>query len=123
MRIADLIPLAIVLGLLVLVLIPGLWYVKKTTGRTVRDMLALLGGAITFLLLMAPPLMFFRNQIDSPDRSTRKLTQFILFAVYMPVAVVVTWAFNRLVKRRSNRDKQEHENRHQIGKVNSPDSR
>ena len=53
----------------------------------------------------------------------RKLTQFILFAVYMPVAVVVTWAFNRLVKRRSNRDKQEHENRHQIGKVNSPDSR
>jgi amino acid permease len=123
MRIGDLIPLAIVLGVLVVVLVPGLCYVRKTTGRSLHDMLAVLGGAITLILLMMLPLIFFRDQIDSPNRSIRSLTEKILIAVYLPIAVVITWGFNKLAKHHSKLAKREHKNHHSIGKANSPDSR
>jgi hypothetical protein len=56
----------------------GLWYVRKTTGRSMRDMLAVLGAGVTFILLMGASSVFFRPWLKSPDRHTRRVAEDIV---------------------------------------------
>jgi len=65
----------------------GLWYVRKTTGRPLREMLSLLGGAVVFILLMLPSIVIFRHTANS-----------LLALSYLPVALLVWWAFNKIAK-------------------------
>jgi UDP-N-acetylmuramyl pentapeptide phosphotransferase/UDP-N-acetylglucosamine-1-phosphate transferase len=113
--------LLVFLGFLVVVGVYGLWDVRKTSGRSLRD-LAVLAAAITLIVLMVAPMLFFREQMESPDIGTRKLTQYILVAVYLPIAVAITWAFNKLAKRNLRRKKHEGGNSH-LAKGSNSDSR
>jgi Na+(H+)/acetate symporter ActP len=81
----------------------GLWYVRKTTGRSIREMLTLLAAAIVFILLMAPSIFIFDGWLNSPDRSIRHTIVRLLGVAYLPVALLVWWAFNRLAKSRRPR--------------------
>ena len=64
---------AIFLGCVLLVLVLGLWYVAKTTGRPLRDMLGVLAAAITLVLLLMPLVKFLSPGWDSPDSTKRFL--------------------------------------------------
>src|ERR1700704_4042831 len=78
----------------------GLWFVRKTTGRSVREMLALLAGAIALILLMVPSIFIFDGWLNSPDWSVRHTIVRLLTLAYLPVALLVWWAFNRVAKSR-----------------------
>jgi hypothetical protein len=81
----------------------GLWCVRKTTGRSIREMLALLAGAIVFILLMAPSILIFDGWLNASDKTTRHIMTQLLTLAYLPVAVLVWWTFNKLVKSRRPR--------------------
>jgi len=83
--------------------IVGLWYVRKTTGRSIREMLALLAGAIVFILLMAPSILIFDGWLNSPDKSIRHTTIQLLTLAYLPVGALVWWTFNKVAKSRRPR--------------------
>jgi Na+(H+)/acetate symporter ActP len=76
----------------------GLWYVRKTTGRPLREMLSLLVGAVVFILLMLPSFFIFHGWLESPDGGTRHTAARLLSLAYIPVALLVWWAFNKLAK-------------------------
>jgi hypothetical protein len=101
----DIMPLLIVLSFLLIAGTVGLWYVRKTTGRPMRDMLAVLGAGLTLILLMLPAIVFFRAWLDSPDRHTRRLAEDIFVIAFGIVAVAISWAFNKLAKNRAQRNK------------------
>jgi protein-S-isoprenylcysteine O-methyltransferase Ste14 len=96
---------AILTGFLLVVFVPGLWYVKKTTGRPRRDMLAVLGAGIVLILFLIPAVVLFHHQLKSPDRHARRLAENIFMVVFAVVAIVISWAFNNLAKQRSSRKK------------------
>jgi nitrate reductase gamma subunit len=104
----DLRAVAIFAGFLLVVLVPGLWYVNKTTGRSMRDMLAVLGAGVVFILLMMPAIILFHDRLNSPNRRARRLADDVFVAAYTLVAIVLSWAFNKLAKQRT-RKKSEHE--------------
>ncbi len=52
-------------------------------------------------------MVFFWDRVDSPDKRTREVTEYTFVAVFLPVVVVISWAFNRLAKRRSSHKKRE----------------
>jgi NADH:ubiquinone oxidoreductase subunit 6 (subunit J) len=81
----------------------GLWFVRKTTGRSIREMLALLAGAIVFILLMAPSILIFDGWLNASDKTTRHIMTQLLTLAYLPVAVLVWWTFNKLAKSRRPR--------------------
>jgi hypothetical protein len=81
---------------LVVVLVPGLWGVHKTTGRPYREMLLLLSAALVLIGLMVPAIVFFDGVFNSPDRGTRNLAAFVFRWGFLAIAVLVWWGFNRL---------------------------
>src|SRR5258708_26498194 len=103
----DVRAVAIFAGFLLVVCVPGLWYVKKTTGRSWRDMLAVLGAGVTLILLLGVGNVFFHDRLNSPDSHARRLAENIFVAVFAVAAVIISWVFNRLAKSRSNRRKPE----------------
>ena len=106
----DLRAVAIFAGFLLVVFVPGLWYVKKTTGRPWRDMLASLSAGFVLVLLFVPVAFLFQDPLHSPDRHTRGLAYNILSVLFGVLAVVIWWAFNMLAKRRSTLKRREHHN-------------
>jgi nitrate reductase gamma subunit len=106
----DIRAVAIFAGFLLLVDVPGLWYVKKTTGRPWRDMLAVLGAGIALILLMVPPIILFSDRLNSPNRRARRLAENIFVAAFVVIAMIISWAFNKLAKHRSSAKKRERNN-------------
>jgi hypothetical protein len=82
----------------------GLWYVRKTTGRSVREMLALLAAAVVLISLMMVSFVAFHGWLDSPDGNTRRIANRLLRWGMLPVAVVVWWLFNNLAKAKGPRN-------------------
>lgn len=119
----DIPALLIFLGFLLIVGVPGLWYVKKTTGRSIRDMLALLGGAVILILLMMPAVVFFYQPANSQGRRTDRLAEDIVVMAYLPVALLVWWAFNKLAKRKAGRKRPDRATSDSTGKSDFPISR
>jgi Na+(H+)/acetate symporter ActP len=81
----------------------GLWFVRKTTGRSIREMLALLAGAIVFIFLMTPSIFIFDGWLNSPDKGIRHTTIQLLTLAYLPLGVLVWWTFNKVGKSRRTR--------------------
>jgi Na+(H+)/acetate symporter ActP len=76
----------------------GLWFVRKTTGRPIREMLALLVGALVLISLMGISFAFLHGWMESPDSNARRNADFLMRWGMLPVAFVVWWIFNRLSK-------------------------
>lgn len=89
---------------LVIIFIPGLWAVHKTTGRPYRDMVLLLLGALVLIGLMFPAVVFFNGELNSPDPTTRKLTKYGFRYGLVAIGVLVWWGFNRLAQARRQQD-------------------
>jgi hypothetical protein len=90
---------------LVVVLVPGLWGVHKTTGRPYREMLLLLTAALVLIGLMVPAVVFFDGAVNSPDPGTRNLAKVVFRWGFLAIAMLVWWCFNRLARvRRRRRD-------------------
>jgi Na+(H+)/acetate symporter ActP len=83
----------------------GLWFVRKTTGRSIREMLALLAGSVVFIILMVPSIFIFDGWLNSPDKSVRHITIQILTLVYLPVGLLVWWTFNKVAKSKRPRSR------------------
>lgn len=95
------IPAAIaMLAFFVVVGTVGLWYVRKTTGRSYRDMFGVLAGALIFIVLMVPSFYFFHERIFSPDKHLARRTTDLLSLAYIPVAVSIWWILNKLIARK-----------------------
>ncbi|MGH9637803.1 MAG: hypothetical protein ACRD72_23440, partial [Candidatus Angelobacter sp.] len=45
----------------------GWWYVRKTTGRPIREMLALLAAAFVLIAFMFPLVLYADEWLNSPD--------------------------------------------------------
>jgi uncharacterized protein HemY len=65
-----------------------------------RDLLALLGASIVLILVTALGVAYFYGQIESPYESTRQLTKYVSRVVFLLVALLVWWAFNKLAAKR-----------------------
>jgi uncharacterized metal-binding protein len=91
--------LAILSGLLIFGT-AGLWYIRKTTGRPIREMLALLAGAVVLIGLMGVSFAVLHGWMESPDLNARRNADFLMRWGMLPVAFVVWWVFNRLSKSR-----------------------
>jgi len=94
---------------LVVVLVPGLWGVHKTTGRPYREMLSLLAGAVVLIGFMVLGFAVFSKWIFSPDPRTSHLADRLFAWVYLPIAAFIWWVFNRLAKR--------HRKQHTSGRI------
>jgi hypothetical protein len=69
----------------------GLWFVRKTTGRPIREMLALLGGALVLISMMGISFAFLHGWMESPDSNARRNADFLMRWGMLPVAFVVWW--------------------------------
>jgi hypothetical protein len=96
----NLTALLIILGGLLIFGTAGLWYVRKTTGRPIREMLALLGGALALISLMGISFALLHGWMESPDLNARRNADFLMRWGMLPVAFMVWWIFNRLSKSR-----------------------
>ena len=76
----------------------GLWYVRKTTGRSIREMLALLAAAFVLIGFMFPLVLCADEWFNSPDRAIHDLAKIVLTAIFLPIAFVVRRLFSRRVK-------------------------
>lgn len=76
----------------------GLWYVRKTTGRSIRDMLALLAAGFVLVAFMFPLVIYADEWLSSPDLAIHDLAKMGLTAVLLPIAFFVWQFFNRLAK-------------------------
>ena len=76
----------------------GLWYVRKTTGRPIREMLALFAAAFVLVALMFPLVIYADEWLNSSDLAIHDLAKIVLTAVCLPIAFVVWRFFNRLAK-------------------------
>jgi hypothetical protein len=83
---------------LVVVLVPGLWGVHKTSGRPYREMLLLLSAALVLIGLMVPAIVYFDGVLSSPYRGTRNLATFVFRWGFLAIAILVWWGFNRLAR-------------------------
>ena len=90
----------IALGVVLVLGALGLWLVHKSTGRSIREMLTLLAAAVVLISLMMVPIAIFHKQMDSPDRDTRRIMNFLMHWGTVLVAFAVWWVFNRLWKPR-----------------------
>ena len=98
LRNADLPRLLAVLSVIVSIGAAGLWYVRKTTGRPIREMLALLAAAFVLIAFMFPLIVCADEWLSSPDLAIHDLAKMLFTAVFLPVAFVVWRFFNRLAK-------------------------
>jgi hypothetical protein len=78
----------------------GLWYLLKTTGHSIRDVLALLAAAFVLIAFMLPLVVFADEWLSSPDLAIRGLAKMALTAVLLPIAFCIWHFFNRLAKPR-----------------------
>jgi lysylphosphatidylglycerol synthetase-like protein (DUF2156 family) len=76
----------------------GFWYVHKTTGRPIREMLALFAAAFVLVALMFPLVVYADEWLNSSDLAIHDLAKLVLTAVFLPIAFVVWRIFNRLAK-------------------------
>ena len=76
----------------------GLWYVHKTTGRRIRDLLALLAAGFVLTAFMFPLVIYADEWLNSSDRAIHDLAKMALRAVFLPIAFVICRFFNRLAK-------------------------
>jgi len=88
----DLTALSIVLSFFLVVGGVGVWYVRKTTGRPLKDMLAVLGGGIALAALC-----FSLHSIEPASLKKRTVTN-IGFWIFVALAPLVWWAFNKLAR-------------------------
>ena len=96
----------------------GLWFVRKTTGRTIREMLALLAAGFVLIAFMAPLVIYTDDWLNSPDRAIHDLVKMLLTTVFLALALVVSQLFNRLAKprqRANSRGKGRHHHYEPIG--------
>ncbi len=56
----------------------GLWYVRKTTGRPIREMLALVAAAFVLFACMFPLVLCADEWLNSPDRAIHDLAKMAL---------------------------------------------
>lgn len=76
----------------------GLWYVRKTTGRPIREMLALLAAGLVLVAFMVPLVIYADEWLNSPDLAIHDLAKMVLTAVFLAIAFFVWQFFNRLAK-------------------------
>jgi ABC-type bacteriocin/lantibiotic exporter with double-glycine peptidase domain len=95
--------LFVVLGLVASVGSLGLWAVHRSTGRRIREMLALLAAAFLTICLMIPLVIFFDEWLKSPDLAVHQLAHTLLVLIFLPIALAIWWIFNRLSKQKSQR--------------------
>jgi hypothetical protein len=106
---------------LVIVLVPGLWGVHKTTGRPYREMLLLLSAALVLIGLMVPAIVFFDGAVNSPDSSTRNLAKLVFRWGFLAVAILVWWGFNRFARVRLRQREGSHKEATAIRHPDQPD--
>jgi hypothetical protein len=94
----DLMALAIFLGCLLVVIAAGLWYVRKTTGRPMRDMLAVFTAGIILVALM---LSFVA--LEPKSWSGRRHASPAEYLIFVALALSLTWIFNKIAKRKSKK--------------------
>jgi len=99
LRLIDQRALLIFLACLVPVVAAGLWLVKKTTGRPMRDLLALLAGGCILVVLVEIALALF------PGLKGRQDSHNIAFFVFTALALFVWHIFNRLGKHHRSQKK------------------
>ena len=83
----------------------GIWALRKATGRRVGDLVALLTAAIVLIFLTMPIIVFFGPGLNSPDRETHAIVFWMAEFLFAALALLVTWYFNRLLRRRRNRSR------------------
>jgi hypothetical protein len=93
----EITPLLIFLGFLLVVGSVGLWYVKKTTGRPMRDLLVVLVAGFVLVILFTPIIVLESRE---PWRRHPSIVSYLVFSA---LALLVWWAFNKLARRRSKR--------------------
>jgi hypothetical protein len=76
----------------------GLWYVRKITGRPIREMLALLAAAFVLIAFMFPLVVCADEWLSSPDLAIHDLAKIVLMAVLLPIAFFIWRFFNRLAQ-------------------------
>jgi len=76
----------------------GLWYVHKTTGRRIRDLLALLAAGFVLTAFMFPLVIYADEWLNSSDLAIHDLAKMVLTSVFVGMALVVWHFFNRLAK-------------------------
>lgn len=76
----------------------GLWYVHKITGRSIREMLALLAAAFVLIAFMFPLVVCADEWLNSSDLAIHDLAKIGLTAMLLPIAFFIWQFFNRLVK-------------------------
>jgi amino acid permease len=82
----------------------GLWLVRRSTGRPMREMLALLAAAFVIIAFMFPLVLFFDEWSRSPDLAIREFVKTLITIIILPIAFVVWRFFNRLSKPRRSVD-------------------
>ncbi len=88
----------IVFGIVVLFGALGLWGVHRSTGRPIREMLALLAAAFVAIGFMGPLVLFFDEWLKSDDLAIREVAKTVLYCVFLPIVFAIWWVFNRLSK-------------------------
>jgi hypothetical protein len=90
--------LFIVLSVVTAVGALGLWGVHRTSGRPIREMVALLGAAFVIIAFMVPLVICFDEWLRSPDLAIREFAKTVLYLIILPIAFVVWRFFNKLSK-------------------------
>jgi hypothetical protein len=90
--------LFVVFGIVAVVGALGLWLVHRSTGRRIREMLALLGAAFLTICLMIPLMLFFDEWLKSPDLAIHQAAHTLLLWISLPIIIAIWWAFNKLSK-------------------------
>lgn len=100
--------LFVVIGVVVSVSALGLWLVHLSSGRPIREMLALLAAAFVIIVLVVPLVLVFHEWSSSDDVAIRGAAHAVFALILLPVAFVVWRFFNKL-----SRPKREVESRDQ----------
>jgi hypothetical protein len=102
--------LFIVLGVGITIGALGLWGVHRTSGRPIREMLALLGAAFVIIVFMFSLVLVLDEWTHSHDLAIRELTKTVFYLIALPFAFVVWRFFNRLSRprRKVNSDSRGH---------------
>jgi hypothetical protein len=103
----------IALGVVLVLGALGLWLVRRSTGRPIREMLALLAAAFVIIAFMFPLVLFFDEWSRSPDLAIREFVKMVITIIILPIAFVVWRFFNRLSKPRRSVARGQNHNYHE----------
>jgi hypothetical protein len=98
---SDVLPIGIFLGCLLAVLVLGCWYIAKTTGRPLRDMLAVLAGGIAIVSVTVPLAIL---DYTPGQRHSSPMN----YLIFVAITLLVWWSFNKLARGRSKRSRHKH---------------